>query len=458
MFDRMGALTVLIVAWALVGSVDLPRAEAQEAASDGTVQIGVTKGAEGGGSVEGATVHVYPYPRWKDRYDDKGKPVKDKIAKTDVKGTTALDFPPGQYELVISTGDGKKTTDRRFKIEKGKTTNLTLALDDMPVAMANELSVISRAERLEKEANAAAQKCDEAGYKKAKSELEVVRKDFAQQVDDIAKMLAEEAKASGLSDLDQVKGLPEAIAATRQAGLPVDPELEAMAAKLFPLIGELQNYERRLQDVDKRIKAVVPFDKNKCPEKGAATELKAPTEQPKSGEAPPAPPQSSPPTPPTPPATKGTAAMPQPAGVDACLVGTWRSQSATIPGPPGQSGGAGIVMTIGADGAESIDYTGMQPLRDSAGNTNLWAGTAKGQIAASNGTVSLKSVGSSALALTFTPAHGPVHTNAMSGLGPAGLGYNPIDHSYTCNATTLTFKYLAFLFTFNRQSGATREK
>jgi hypothetical protein len=143
-------------------------------------------------------------------------------------------------------------------------------------------------------------------------------------------------------------------------------------------------------------------------------------------------------------------------GVESCLVGTWRSQAATI---PGQTGGAGIILTIKGDGTQSVDYKAMEPLKDARGNVNFWAGTASGHVAAEKGTATLKGVTQSALTHTFTPANGAARTNSMSGdLGPAGLGGNPFDHSYTCDATTLKFKFVAFTFTFNRQGGATREK
>jgi hypothetical protein len=138
-----------------------------------------------------------------------------------------------------------------------------------------------------------------------------------------------------------------------------------------------------------------------------------------------------------------------PAGaMESCLVGTWRSELAVIPGL--QSGGAGIVLSIKADGTELVDYTGMQPLKDNRGNTNLWSGTALGHIAAQKGMATFTSVEKSALTLTYTPVRGAPRTNSMGGLGPAGLGYNTLDHSYTCDATTLTFKFLAFEFTFKR--------
>jgi hypothetical protein len=84
--------------------------------------------------------------------------------------------------------------------------------------------------------------------------------------------------------------------------------------------------------------------------------------------------------------------------------------------------------------------------------------TQTGHFEATNGTAKNKSVEQSKLKLTYAPKAGEPRTSSMSGdLGPAGLGFNPLDHSYTCNTTTLTFKFTAFKLTFKRQGGATRE-
>jgi hypothetical protein len=157
------------------------------------------------------------------------------------------------------------------------------------------------------------------------------------------------------------------------------------------------------------------------------------------------------------PATSGgtTTSPPAAGGVDSCLVGTWRSQTVQT---PVSSGGAGIVLTINADGSESVDYKEMQPLKDTTGNTNLWAGTAAGYITAEKGKATLKSVTQSALTDTLTPVNGAARTSPISDLGPGALGGSHYEYSYTCDATTLTFKYVVYTLTFHRQGGATREK
>jgi len=444
-----GTLRAIPVAFALALAFALSTAaEAQQAT--GTVQVNVSSGEAGGGTpLEGAQVFILPVDE--PRSDDTGT-----TTNTDANGSVTKDLPPGNYGVSIITKDGKHTY-RFIRIEKGKKASVSVGTSGMAYGVRAFDDVADETLKLCYQADDAALKCDQAAYDKAMAAIQSVRKDFAQTVTDLGNVVSQEAEATGLpSDPDQLKTIQESIAGAKQAGSPVDAQQAANVNNLVNLASRLQNAKDKLKKIDREIAAITPFDKNKCPKKAATADQPQTTPPPKESKEQPKDnkeqPKDSPKASVLPPATNQAAVAA--GGIDPCLVGTWRSQSAVIPGIPGQSGGSGIVMTIGADGTEAIDYGGMQPLRDFAGGTNLWSGKAMGQIAASDGTVSLRSTGSSALTLTYTPKNGAVRTNAMDGLGPAGLGYSPTDHSYACSATTLTFKQFAFVFTFSRQSGA----
>jgi hypothetical protein len=145
--------------------------------------------------------------------------------------------------------------------------------------------------------------------------------------------------------------------------------------------------------------------------------------------------------------------------IDACVVGTWRSESAEADFGGGlhEVGGSGILLTVKEDGTETIDYSGMQPISGPNGELNVWSGTSTGKITTENGKAAIKSVEKSQLSHKFA-YRGEERTNPLTGMGPASLGENKPDPSYTCDATTLKFKLLVQTFIFKRQGGATREK
>ena len=147
-------------------------------------------------------------------------------------------------------------------------------------------------------------------------------------------------------------------------------------------------------------------------------------------------------------------AGPQPAvvagGIDACVVGKWRSSQVGIVDLPGDRGGGRILMTVDSDGAVALDYSKMQPIKGVIGETNAWSGTAEGRITASQGTAAVKSVSKSELVHDFTDPQGKKKSNALKGLGPAALGANLPERKYTCDDSTLTYKDLVHVFTFER--------
>jgi Pilus formation protein N terminal region len=141
--------------------------------------------------------------------------------------------------------------------------------------------------------------------------------------------------------------------------------------------------------------------------------------------------------------------------LDACVVGTWRSESVVDkPGLAGKRGGAGIVMTIKGDGTITMDYNQMQALEAEAGGIgekNWWRGTASGRISTSNGVATVVSVEKSDVSRKFTDPQGKTTTNPIGKLGPAALGTNPEDNSYKCDQTTLTRTTPNQIVTFKRE-------
>jgi hypothetical protein len=133
--------------------------------------------------------------------------------------------------------------------------------------------------------------------------------------------------------------------------------------------------------------------------------------------------------------------------IDKCMVGTWVSES--VSPTDLRTGGSGIVLDISADGVAAISYEFMQELKftDASGkvvSTDLWSGTAIGQIATDKGTVKVESVKSSALTWTFT-VYGKTTTRPLSDLGHA-ISRNT---SYVCTEQTLTLKEILFGTTVN---------
>jgi hypothetical protein len=183
------------------------------------------------------------------------------------------------------------------------------------------------------------------------------------------------------------------------------------------------------------------------------------TEVPKSKEEPPKKDASTSPS--TTKDAKPRVATGQKGAIDPCLVGTWRSES--IVNIVGYRGGSGIVMTIKGDGSITIDYNQMESLEAEVGtkdSRNVWKGTATGHITTSNGIATIISVDTSEVireyTYPYTDAQGRTTTrttsNALSKLGPAAPGMNPIDNSYKCDETTLTRKSPSQTFTFKRET------
>ena len=124
--------------------------------------------------------------------------------------------------------------------------------------------------------------------------------------------------------------------------------------------------------------------------------------------------------------------------LDACLVGTWRSESGYLvhEGP----GGSGVLLTIKADGTTTIDYGGMAEMKDILQGefvqSTAMSGKASGRISTSDGKITVESVEDSALSITQTKSDGTTRTSHPRGLGTVFFGRG----SYTCDESTLTIK------------------
>lgn len=135
--------------------------------------------------------------------------------------------------------------------------------------------------------------------------------------------------------------------------------------------------------------------------------------------------------------------------LDPCLVGDWRSEPVGA-NMLGVSGGGGIRVTFKADGTQTVNYDGMQPFQGRMGETNAWTGEAEGRIATDKGVASVQSVERSSVMHKYDGPNGSRSNPLTGGLGPAGLGNNRFDPSYTCNETRLTYKDPARTFVFLR--------
>lgn len=147
----------------------------------------------------------------------------------------------------------------------------------------------------------------------------------------------------------------------------------------------------------------------------------------------------------TPPATKSGTTK---GTIDSCLVGTWRADS--LVSDVGYKGGAGIVLTIKPDGAETIDYNGMKPIEGN-GETHLWRGIVEAYFTTSKGTATVTKADKTDLTVKETYRDGRVSERNTKALGPAALGNYPPDRSYTCDGTTLKFKGVLYTSTFKRE-------
>jgi hypothetical protein len=135
--------------------------------------------------------------------------------------------------------------------------------------------------------------------------------------------------------------------------------------------------------------------------------------------------------------------------IDACLVGTWRSESFSVAGSQ-RNGGQGIILEIKKDGKISINYNEMKDdienLPNGVSTSQGWRGTAKGHISVDKqGIVKILSVEES----DITRVMNGKTMNKLSGLGPASLGKPPLS-SYTCDEKTLKFQAFATDFTFKK--------
>src|SRR5439155_25607002 len=118
-------------------------------------------------------------------------------------------------------------------------------------------------------------------------------------------------------------------------------------------------------------------------------------------------------------------------------------------------GGEGIILVIGPNGTMALDYRQMQPIKQTQPTPgtaviNVWTGTASARIRSDKGTATIKSVEKSELSRTYTDPQGKTTTNPLGGVGPAGLGAYLPDRSYTCDATTLSYKGVGRTFVFKR--------
>lgn len=147
-------------------------------------------------------------------------------------------------------------------------------------------------------------------------------------------------------------------------------------------------------------------------------------------------------------------------GIDSCLVGTWRSTfvtSSRVPVVVG--GGAGIMLTIDRDGNENVDYNQMQPVQHASAVpggvtfTEQWSGTQPRKIVTKDGKATTVHQGIDTNKQTFV-VNGVTQSRIEHG-GLAALGDNSMDPSYTCDATTLKFKYVQYGLTFERQARTT---
>jgi hypothetical protein len=113
----------------------------------------------------------------------------------------------------------------------------------------------------------------------------------------------------------------------------------------------------------------------------------------------------------------------------ACVAGTWRSSSTEASASGGGvagtvSGGQGVMLTIGADGATNIDFTSMQPIDlvataapGSVKGQYSYAGTVSGTLRFS-GAAGQSDAGSPGVTSTATATPAP-------GTGPATAGSTP---------------------------------
>ncbi len=155
--------------------------------------------------------------------------------------------------------------------------------------------------------------------------------------------------------------------------------------------------------------------------------------------------------------------------LDSCLVGTWRSESGTLGFRLTQeeTGGGGILLTIKPDGDTTINYTGMQEIKQVNSfsptrevlQTSSESGTASGHITTKDGLVTVNGVENSTLTGKLTSKYG-TQTTSPSGLRivffGGGKAPSRYDLNYACSETELTIRQTfkgesSGAFTFKRE-------
>jgi hypothetical protein len=132
-----------------------------------------------------------------------------------------------------------------------------------------------------------------------------------------------------------------------------------------------------------------------------------------------------------------------PETVDRCLVGKWRNEPFTIPGPVGYSptGGDGAVVTIESNGNVTWDFAGMEPVVSHNEQINVTtalssSGSATGHVTAQNGTwdtIDLDTAGlQGRMTDTLLRADRPI-------AGGPGLFVMLRDGTYRCGPGTIEF-------------------
>jgi hypothetical protein len=132
-----------------------------------------------------------------------------------------------------------------------------------------------------------------------------------------------------------------------------------------------------------------------------------------------------------------------PALVDRCLVGKWRNEAFTIPGPVGYSptGGDGAVVTIQSDGNVSWDFAGMQPSVSHNEQIDVTtaistSGSATGHATAQNGTWDIVDVDTAGMSGRMTDT---LLRRDRPVAGGPGLFVMVRDGTYTCGPGTVTY-------------------
>jgi hypothetical protein len=138
-------------------------------------------------------------------------------------------------------------------------------------------------------------------------------------------------------------------------------------------------------------------------------------------------------------------------GMDACLVGNWRSEPERWNDHHMIEGGDGILLTIKPDGRLTVDYDGMRPLKGRVGEINAIRGAATGRIAASGGIARVLKTDTSTLVHTLIDPNGKRSSNSIGlSVGYGVPGTNPPTFAYSCGATSLSYSDFVRTFTFRR--------